>query len=58
MMEAWRSGGCSGAIELYGAAGLPLHRASCVSSLLWDGVEFVEHDVEADAAAHARACSR
>jgi glutaredoxin len=39
--------------ELFGAAGCPF-TAELREQLLWDGEEFVEHDVEQDAAAFAR----
>ena len=40
-------------VELYGAAGCP-YTAELREKLEWDGVDYVEHDVEADPEAHAR----
>jgi mycoredoxin len=40
-------------LELFGAAGCP-YTAELREQLLWEGVDFVEHDVEQDAAALAR----
>jgi mycoredoxin len=43
----------SGQRELFGAGGCP-YTAELREQLLWDGDDFVEYDVEADAAAFAR----
>jgi|HubBroStandDraft_3_1064219.scaffolds.fasta_scaffold96548_2 mycoredoxin len=43
----------AGRLELYGAQGCP-YTAELRERLEWDGLEFVEHDVEADAEAFAR----
>jgi len=40
-------------VELYGTRSCPF-TAELREQLLWDGREFVEHDVEADAEARAR----
>jgi glutaredoxin 3 len=41
------------AVELFGACGCP-YTSELREHLLWCGVDFVEYDVEADAAARAR----
>ena len=43
----------SAGLELYGTPGCP-YTAELRQELHWDGRPFVEHDVEADAAAFAR----
>ena len=43
----------SARLELFGAAGCP-YTAELREQLLWDGGDFVEHDVERDPAAFAR----
>jgi mycoredoxin len=43
-------------IELFGAAGCP-YTAELREHLLWNGVAFIEYDVEADASARARLVS-
>ncbi len=40
-------------VEIYTAAGCP-YCAAAREDLEWRGIEFVEHDVEQDAQAHAR----
>jgi glutaredoxin 3 len=42
-----------GAVELFGAPGCP-YTSELREHLLWNRIDFVEHDVEADAAARAR----
>jgi mycoredoxin len=46
----------SARLELFGAAGCP-YTTEMREQLLWDGDDFVEHDVEADPAAFARLLS-
>ena len=43
-------------VELFGAAGCP-YTTELREHLVWNGVEFVEYDVEADADARARLLS-
>jgi mycoredoxin len=43
-------------LELFGSAGCP-YTGELREQLLWDGSDFVEHDVEQDAAAFARLLS-
>jgi mycoredoxin len=43
----------AGRLELYGAASCPF-TAELREQLEWDGSEFADYDVEADAAAYAR----
>jgi mycoredoxin len=43
----------SGPVELFGTSTCP-YTAELRERLLWDGCEFVEHDVEADPAARDR----
>jgi glutaredoxin 3 len=40
-------------VELFGAGGCP-YTSELREHLLWNGVEFVEYDVDSDAAARAR----
>jgi glutaredoxin 3 len=43
----------NGTLELFGAGGCP-YTSELREHLLWNGVNFTEYDVEADAAARAR----
>lgn len=43
----------SNVVELFGASGCP-YTSELREHLLWNGVEFIEHDVEADSSARAR----
>jgi len=53
MREPTERRGAEGGVVLYGAAGCPF-TAELREDLEWRGVEYVEHDVEADRAALER----